>query len=95
MRRMKSAGFELNFYLDAPKALLKVSKHFISTICSLINSTSKLCRIDERLQKGYFRLPALSHLTFSLILLATFRALNFQRQIVEKHGLIQTINKTS
>jgi hypothetical protein len=84
---MKSAGvgaarlwrLELNFYLDAPKALLKALKHFMSTICSLINSTSKLCRIDERPAKG--TLPALSlEPVDSLVnLLATFRARNFQR----------------
>src|SRR4030095_14613142 len=85
--RMKSAGvgaarlwrLELNSYLDAPKALLKALKHLMSTICSLINSTSKLRRINERAAKGTF--PALSLEPFdSLIdLLATFRARNIQR----------------
>ena len=84
---MKSAGagaarlwrLELNSYLDAPKALLKVPKHFMSTICSLINSTSKLCRVDERVAKGTF--PALSLEPFNGLvdLLATFRACHFQR----------------
>jgi hypothetical protein len=84
---MKSAGvgaarlwrLERNSYLDAPKALLKVLKHFMSTICSLINSTSKLCRIDERVAKGTF--PALSLEPFDglIDLLATFRACHFQR----------------
>ena len=51
----------------------------MSTICSLINSTSKLCRVDGRVAKGTF--PALSLEPFDrlLDLLATFRALNFQR----------------
>jgi hypothetical protein len=101
--RMKSAGvgaarlwrLELNFYLDAPKALLKVLKHFMSTICSLINSTSKLCRIDERPAKGTFPSLSLEPVDSLVDLLATFRARNFQRQIVEKHALIRTINKTS
>jgi hypothetical protein len=51
--RTKSAGvgaarlwrLKFNSYLDAPKALLKVLKHFMSTNCSLINSTSKLCGV--------------------------------------------------
>ena len=66
----------------------------MSPICSLINSASKLCRIDERAAEGTF--PTLRFEPFdSLVdLLATFRARNLQRQIVEKHILIQTINKT-
>jgi hypothetical protein len=100
---MKSAGvgaarlwrLELNSYLDAPKAVLKVLKHFMSTICSFINSTSKLCRIDERPAKGTFPTLGFEPLDSLVDLLATFRACNFQRQIVEKYGLIQTLNKTS
>jgi hypothetical protein len=65
----------------------------MSTICSLINSTSKLCRIDERPAKGTFLTLSLEPIDSLVDLLATFRARNFQRQIVEKHGLIQTINK--
>ena len=66
----------------------------MSTICSLVNSTSKLCRIDERAAKG--TLPTLRLEPFDSLpdLLATFRARNLQRQIVEKHSLIQTINRT-
>jgi hypothetical protein len=86
---------DLNSYLDAPKALLKVLKHFMSTICSLINSTSKLCRIDERPAKGTIATLSLEPFDSLVDLLATFRARNFQRQIVEKHGLVQTIRKTS
>ena len=82
----------LNPYLDAPKALLKVPKHFMSTICSLINSTSKLCRIDERPTKGTFPILSLEPFDSLIDLLATFRARHFQRQIIEKHGLIQTIH---
>src|SRR4030095_3047948 len=97
--RMKSAGvgvarlwrLQLNFYLNAPKALLKVLKHFMSTSCSLINSTSKLCRIDERPAKGTFLTLSLEPVDSLLDPLATFRARNFQRQIVEKHGLVQRI----
>ena len=67
----------------------------MSAICSLINSTSKLCRIDKRAAKGTFPTLSLEPFDSLLDLLATFRARNLQRQIVEKHGLIQTINKTS
>jgi hypothetical protein len=70
---------ELNFYLDAPKALLKVPKHFMSVICSLINSASKLCRIDERPAKGTFPTLSLEPVDSLVDLLATFRARNFQR----------------
>jgi len=70
---------ELNFYLNAPKALLKVLKHFMSTICSLINSTSKLCRIDERPAKGTFPTLSLEPVDSLVDLLATFRACEFQR----------------
>jgi hypothetical protein len=70
-------SLELNFYLDAPKALLKVLKHFMSTICSLINSTSKLCRIDERAAKGTFPTLSLEPFDSLIDLLATFRARNF------------------
>jgi hypothetical protein len=84
---MKSAGvgaarlwrLELNSYLDAPKALLKVLKHFMSTICSLINSTSKLCRVDERVAKGTFPTLRLEPVDSLIDLLATFRVRNFQR----------------
>jgi hypothetical protein len=58
----------------------------MSTICSLINSTSKLCRIDERPAKRTFPTLSLEPFDSLLDLLATFRARNFQRQIVEKHS---------
>ena len=86
---------KFNSYLDAPKALLKVLKHFMSTNCSLINSTSKLCRVDERVAKRTFPTLRLEPVDGLVDLLATFRACDFQRQIVEKHGLVQTINKIS
>jgi hypothetical protein len=84
---MKSAGvgaarlwrLELNSYLDAPKALLKVLKHFMSAICSLINSTSKLCRINERPAKGTFPTLSLEPFDSLVDLLATVRACHFQR----------------
>ena len=77
---MKSAGvgaarlwrLEANSYLDAPKALLKVLKHFMSTNCSLINSTSKLCRVDERPTKGTFPILSLEPIDSLVDLLATF-----------------------
>jgi hypothetical protein len=62
----------------------------MSTICSLINSTSKLCRVDERVAKGTFATISLEPSDSFLDLLATFRARNFQRQIVEKHSLVYT-----
>ena len=70
---------ELNLYLDTPKALLEVLKHFMSAIRSFIDSPSKLCRVDERVAKGTF--PTLSHEPFDglIDLLATFRACHFQR----------------
>ena len=74
---------------------MKVLKHFMSTICNLVNSTSKLCRIYGRPAKGTFPTLSLEPFDSLIDLLATFRARNFQRQIVEKHGLLQMINKTS
>ena len=41
----------------------------MSTLCSLINSTTKLCRIDECPAKGTFPTLSLSQLTVSLICL--------------------------
>ncbi len=69
---------QLNFYLDAPKALLKVPKHFTSTIRSLIKTRSKLCRVEERVAKGAFPTVSLEPSDSLLDLLATFRACNFQ-----------------
>ena len=85
---------EFNLYLYATETPLKVPKHFMSTICSLINSTPKLCRIDGRPAKGTFPTLCLEPIDSLVDLLTTFRARNFQRQIVEKHSLIQTINAT-
>ena len=45
---------ELSVYLDARKALLKLSKHFTSTIRSLIKSPSKLCGVEEHVARGAF-----------------------------------------
>ena len=49
----------------------------MGAICSLINSTSKLCRADERFAKGTF--PTLSLEPFDSLVdpLATFRACHF------------------
>jgi hypothetical protein len=66
----------------------------MSAICSLINSTSKLCRVDERVTKGTFPTLSLEPFDSLVDLLATFRACHFQRQIVEKHGLVHRMNKT-
>jgi hypothetical protein len=83
------------FYLDAAQTPLKIPKHFISTIRSLVNPPSKLSRVDERAAKGTFPTLSLEPVDSLVDLLATFRARNFQRQIVEKHSLVQTIYKTS
>jgi hypothetical protein len=62
-----------------PKALLKVLKHFISAIRSLINSSSKPCRLEGQVAKWAF--ATVSHKPFDslLDLLATFGTRNFQR----------------
>ena len=60
----------------------------MSAISSLINSPSKLCRVDERAAKGTFLALSLEPFDGLLELLATFKACNFQRQIVEKHSLV-------
>jgi hypothetical protein len=86
---------QLNFYLNAARTPLKVPKHFMSAIRSLINSMSKLCRVDKRAAKGTFPTVSLKPFDSFLDLLATFRTCNFERQIVEKHGLIHRMNKTS
>jgi hypothetical protein len=80
----------INLYLDVPKALLKVLKHFFSAIRSLINSPSKPCRLEGQVAKGAFAPVRLKPFDSLLDLLATFRARNFQRQIVEKHSLVYT-----
>jgi hypothetical protein len=51
----------------------------MGAICSLINYTSKLRRVDERFAKGTF--PTLRLEPFDSLddLLATFRACHFQR----------------
>ncbi len=69
----------INLYLDVPKAVLKVPKHFISAIRSLINSSSKPCRLEGQVAKGAF--ATVSHKPFDslLNLLAAFRARNFER----------------
>jgi hypothetical protein len=63
---------ELYVYLNAAQAPLKVPEHFMSAICGLIDSASKLCRIDWRVAKG--TLPTLSLEPFDSLLdqLSTF-----------------------
>jgi hypothetical protein len=51
----------------------------MSAICSLINSMSKLCRVDERVAKGTFPTLRLELFDGLVDLLATFRACHFQR----------------
>jgi hypothetical protein len=79
LRRLQPGELELNLYLDTPKAVLKVLKHFMSAICSLINSPSKLCRLEEHVAKRAFATLSLEPSDSFLDLLATFRARNFQR----------------
>jgi hypothetical protein len=70
---------QLNVYLDAAQTPLKVPKHFISTIRSLVNPPSKLSRVDERAAKGTFPTLRLEPVDSLVDLLATFRACDFQR----------------
>ncbi len=51
----------------------------MSAIRSLINSPSKLCRVDERAAKGTFLALGPEPFDGLLDLLATFIACNFQR----------------
>ena len=51
----------------------------MSAICGLVDSTSKLCRVDERAAKGTFLAVSLEPFDGLLDLLATFKACNFQR----------------
>jgi hypothetical protein len=44
-------SLELDVDFDAFETPLKVSKHFMSAIRGLIDSTSKFCRVDERVAK--------------------------------------------
>jgi hypothetical protein len=70
---------ELDVYLNAAQAPLEVPKHFMSAICSLINSPSKLCRVDGGVAKWTFSILSLEPVDSLLDQLATFRACNFQR----------------
>ena len=70
---------ELNAYLYAPKALLKVPKHFISTTCSFVNSAPKLCRFDEHVARGALSAVSLEPFDGLVHLLAALKARNFQR----------------
>lgn len=60
----------------------------MSAIRSLINSPSKLCRVVERAAKRTFLALSLELFDGLLDLLATFKACNFQRQLIEKHSLL-------
>ena len=70
---------QLNFYLDAPKALLERFRS-ISLVRFVASSKppSKLCRVEERVAKGAFPTVSLEPSDSLLDLLATFRACNFQ-----------------
>ena len=70
---------ELDVYLNAAQAPLKVPKHFMSAIRSLINSPSKLCRLEERVAIWAFATLSFKPPDSLLDLLATFGARNFQR----------------
>jgi hypothetical protein len=70
---------ELDVDFDAAQAPLEVSKHFMSAICSLINSPSKLCRVDGSVAKRTFPILSLEPVDRLLHQLATFQACNFQR----------------
>jgi hypothetical protein len=48
----------------------------------------------KRPAKGTFPTLSLEPVDSLVDLLATFRARNLQRQIVEKHGLVHRMNKT-
>jgi hypothetical protein len=63
---------ELDVYLNAAQAPLKVPKHLMSAICGLIDSASKLCRIDGRVAKGTFPTLSLEPIDSLLDQLATF-----------------------
>jgi hypothetical protein len=65
-------SLELDVDFDAAQAPLEVSKHFMSTIRGLINSTSKLCRVDGRVAKGTFSILSLEPVDSFLDQLATF-----------------------
>jgi hypothetical protein len=65
-------SLELNVYFDALQTPLKVPKHFMSAICSLVDSTSKLCRVDERVAKGTFLTLSLEPVDSLFDQLATF-----------------------
>jgi hypothetical protein len=51
----------------------------MSATSSLFNSTSKLCRVDQRVAKGTFSTLRLEPFDGLIDLLATFRARHFQR----------------
>ena len=63
---------ELDVYLDAAQAPLKVPEHLMSAICGLIDSASKLSRIDGRVAKGTFPILSLEPVDRLLDQLATF-----------------------
>ena len=65
-------GLDLNVDFDAFETPLKVSKHFMSAIRSLVESTSKLCRVDGRVTKGTFPILSLEPIDSLVDLLATF-----------------------
>ena len=63
---------ELDVDFDAFETPLKVSKHFMSAIRSLVESTSKLFRVDGRVTKGTFPTLSLEPIDSLVDLLATF-----------------------
>jgi hypothetical protein len=65
-------SLELDVDFDAFETPLKVSKHFMSAIRSLVDSTSKLCRVDGCVTKGTFPTLSLEPIDSFLDQLATF-----------------------
>ena len=51
----------------------------MSAICSLINSPSELCCVEERIAKRAFAIVGLEPSDSLMDLLTAFRARNFQR----------------
>ena len=68
----RGLSLELDVDFDAFETPLKVSKHFISAIRSLVDSTSKLCRVDGRVTKGTFPTLSLEPIDSFINQLATF-----------------------
>ena len=69
----------LNLYLDAPKAFLKIPNHFVSSTRSFVNSPSKLCRFDEHVARRTLLTVSLEPFDGLIDLRAALKARNLQR----------------